>query len=251
MKTIRRIIVGTTALSVGLLPVAPAHATAVIAATEPTQILNNIQLLASYAKHVQAIINQATQIYNQLQAYANMVQNTKNLITTDLQNLVPTLASLKSVVSSAKGLSYAASSIASNFSATHQGFSQYAAKSVGPASFTGLYDNWSKLHNEASTTALQHLNLQEQDFASEDSTIQTISAKINTTQGAVEAITTGSELALQQINQLQLLRKLMMDQEQQQTRYAAIEQEQKDLAASQSDKITTGTPGAIGGERSF
>ena len=46
------------------------NAGAVIGATEPTQILNNIQLVAQYGKQVQMVLQQAQMVQNQLKAYS-------------------------------------------------------------------------------------------------------------------------------------------------------------------------------------
>lgn len=238
-------------LAIYMMPATPVKATAVIAATEPTQILNNIQLGASYIEQVTGTIQKATMILNQINAYKNMLQNTKQLLAAKFAPLTTALANLKSVVSEAKGLAYTAANIDTLFSATHKGYSDYATTEIGAGGYATAYQNWQKLHTESSVAALKELKLQEENFADEATTIDTIQSHLSTPEGTVQAIQTGSEIGLQQINQLQMLRKLMMSQQQTQVRYAAIEQERKELQAAQSALLGKGTTASVGDEKTF
>jgi len=228
-----------------------ARATAVIGATEPTQILNNIQLGASYVEQFQQTMQQIQMVRQQLDQYRNMLQNTRNLTSFDLDDILPQLVQLRDIVASARGLSYAIANIEDRYDATHKGYSEWLSEVLTGGDLNTQLQRWNSLHRETTTQALQSLQLQEDNFADETSTLNALKAKLTTVEGAVQAINVGSELSVQTVQQLQLLRQLMMTQTQMHARYAAIEQDRTDLKAAQTRRLTNAPAAALGNETTF
>jgi len=227
------------------------QASAIVGATEITQILNNIELVMSYAKQAQEVLNTANMIQNQLQAYQNMIQNTQNLGSLNLSNAANTLLQLRNLVNSANGISYMMSNINSQYAAVHKGYSQYSVNGLTPAGLDQQWQKWETLHKEATVKSLEALKLHEADFATEASTLSTIRSQMQTPTGATQAIQIGNELAMENVSQMQKLRELVMSQTQMMGRYAAIAEEKEEYKAGQDKAKTTGTAVPVGDEASF
>jgi len=176
------------------------NAGAVIGATEPTQILNNIQLVAQYAKQVQMVLQQAQMVQNQLRAYALELQNTQVLSGLDWQNATASLNGLAINFQQGSGVAYAAAQQDAAFTQFHQTFAQYAAKTAG----------------------------------GEQARIAALKAAGQTPQGQVQAIMAGNALVAEELDQLRTLNRLIAQQMDTEARYHRIEEEKKtqDLAAT-------------------
>jgi P-type conjugative transfer protein TrbJ len=229
----------------------PARATAIIGATEPTQILNNIQLVSSYIEQVQQTSQQIQMVSNQLKQYNNMLQNTKSLSSFDLRDLTAMLTTLRTLHATASGLSYAVANIEARYSATHKGYTDFVASFMGKSDLTTQYAKWQGLHKETTVTALNSLKLQEDSFVDENTTLNAIKSQLTSVDGAVKAINVGSELAVMNVQQLQMLRQLMMNSTTMQARYSAIEEERRQQKQGQTQKVTNGTQAPVGNEKVF
>ncbi|OYV46352.1 MAG: hypothetical protein B7X12_05405 [Halothiobacillus sp. 20-53-49] len=167
-----------------------ASASGVVAgATEPTQIMNNIELVASNVKEAEQISNQLTQIANQIQAYQNMVTNTLNIPNQIWQNADGLLQQLVGVVNQGQALAFSATNINSLF--------------------------------------LNAANLQSNEFTSEQGALNAIEAQSQSAQGRMQAIQAGNQIAMAQVQQMRKMRALQMAQMQAQAAYMDAQTQQK------------------------
>ena len=199
----------------GPLAVAPAHASGAVAgATEITQIANNIELVQSYLQQVQSYATQ-------LQQYQNMIQNTLNIPAQVWGSIEGELMGVASVVQQGQALAYSATNIATQFENTFKGFT-----------FTGTdfkkeYRDLSRKTLDTLKGSLMAANMQSNQFATEEMTLKQLRTMSQSATGQMQAIQVGSQIAEQQVQQLQKLRQLMMAQLNQQNTYLAG-QEQKE-----------------------
>lgn len=215
----------TMAAAVAALVVSTAHAGAVVGATEPTQILNNLELINS-------TVQQAQMISNQLQNLQRLANSNWGDAQTDLMNL-------SRVVQTGQGLSYAMSNIDTAFT---QKFPGYAAYSAG-TNYLQQYRDWSSNTMGALRGALSAAGLQSSQFANERAAMQSIQAMSSGSVGSVQAIQAGTMIASQQVDQLQKLRQLMMTQINSQSQYLAQQEQEKQTRRSAADAtITVYTP---------
>jgi len=107
-----------------------ASAGAIIGATEPTQILNNIQLLMSY-------VEQAQQTITQFNQYQTMLKNLQQMTPSSAldaqaqklwqdQNMMRTFMDLRKVVIAGQQTSYALSNLDAQFKRAHPGYGRNA-----------------------------------------------------------------------------------------------------------------------------
>jgi P-type conjugative transfer protein TrbJ len=223
MKSKLRIITMAVAMAFpSALLISPlAHASgAVVGATEPTQIANNIELVASVAKQAQQVSNQLIQIQNQIQAYKNMVTNTLNIPNQIWQNADGLLQQLVGVVNQGQALAFSATNIDSLFKQKYPGYTP-------PQDFGAAYENITNSTLDSVRGALHAANIQSDDFSNEQSALNAIEAQSKSAEGRMQAIQAGNSIAMAQVQQMRKMRALQMAQMQAQSAYISG-QAQKD-----------------------
>nr|WP_013207355.1 P-type conjugative transfer protein TrbJ [Ralstonia solanacearum]CBJ34342.1 Putative conjugative transfer protein TrbJ [Ralstonia solanacearum PSI07] len=206
----------------------PAHAGGVIAgATEPTQILNMVQLIAAYSE-------QARQTVTQLNQYAAMLQNLRQMTPSNLldtaaqqlfqdQNMAQVFRDLRTVYNNGQQAAYSLGQVNQQFANNHPGYG--AAVNFGTA-----YRNWSDTTLGAAKNAIKLVTAHGEAFATEEGMMSELAMKSQTAQGQLEATQAGSAIGLQMVGQMQKLRQLQMAQIQSQNEFAAADQSRRDAS---------------------
>ncbi len=236
MKFTRRLIacVVSAAISASSLP---AHAGAVIGATEPTQILNMIQLMMSY-------VEQAQQTVTQIQQYQSMLRNLQNMTPSALlnsaamklwqdANMTQTFTGLRNIVVSGQKLDYSLSHLDASFKQQHPGYSGYGKG----FNFGQAYSNWSDETNGAVRNSLALAAAHEDDFATEESMMNELNAKSQSASGQLESLQAGQQISMAMVGQLQKLRELQVAQMRTQDAFVAAEQGKTDAPKASLDRI--------------
>lgn len=209
------------------------HAGAVIGATEPTQILNNVQLIMSYAE-------QAQQTVTQVQQYATMLQNLRQMTPSALldtaaqqlfkdQNMLQTFRDLRTIYNAGQQAAYSLSAINQQFSNNHAGYGKYL-------NIASAYRNWSDTTLGAAKNAIKLVTAHSESFATEEGMINELSLKSQTAQGQLEATQAASAIGIQMVGQMQKLRQLQMAQIQSQNEFASAAQSEKDAQNAGLDR---------------
>lgn len=198
-----------------------ASASGVVAgATEPTQIMNNIELVASNLKEAEQVSNQLTQIANQIQAYKNMVTNTLNIPNQIWQNADGLLQQLVGVVNQGQALAFSATNINSMFQQKYPGYTP-------PQDFGAAYQSINETTLDSVRGALNAANIQSRDFTTEQGALNAIEAQSQSAQGRMQAIQAGNQIAMAQVQQMRKMRALQMAQMQAQSAYISGLTQQK------------------------
>ncbi len=225
----RQLVAALVSLSV-VLGAPPARAGAVIGATEPTQILNMIQLMMAY-------VEQAQQTVTQIQQYRSMVQNLVHMTPSQMldsaavklwqdQNMTQTFVGLRNIVVAGQKLDYSLSHLDASFNQQHPGYLGYSKG----FNFGQAYSNWSAETNGAVKNAIAMTSAQQDDFATEEGMINELQAKSQSAGGQLEALQAGHQISLSMVGQLQKLRQLQMAQMSAQNAFLAGQQSQADAA---------------------
>jgi type IV secretion system protein TrbJ len=185
-----------------------------IGATEITQLLNNIEL-------VHQTLKQAEQLAAQLQMLNNMVQNLKNIPNQIWSTIAQDLQAVLRVVQQGQALAFSASNISEEFKRKFPGF-------VQPTNYIASYKSWSDTTRDSIRGSLAAANLQSQQFATEESALSQLRSMSQSAEGRMQALQVGTQVAVEQVAQLQKLRALVMAQMQAQDTYMAAQQQQKD-----------------------
>ncbi|WP_301233382.1 P-type conjugative transfer protein TrbJ [Pandoraea cepalis] len=202
-----------------------AHASGAVAgATEPTQLLNNLELL-------QANIQQAQQVANQLRNLTTLPQMVWGQAQADLQQLT-------GIVNVGQTISYAATNVDQVFRQQYPGYGKIT-------NFPQSYAQWGTNTLDNLRSALNVAGLQSSQFASERAALQSIQSMANNPTGQLQAVQAGVSIASMQVDQLQKLRQLMMTQMQAQNTYLATKtQTEQAQAAAQRDHFEVYQPTA-------
>ncbi len=197
----QRFIAGLTAAGVFCISLGipqRADATAFIAATEPTQILNNIALLEGY-------IQQGQQYLTQINQYERQIKD-GTIIGTQLFGPVATdLIGLQHVVQGGSALAYNMANLDQQFTAKFAGFGYHPSQN-----FTINYKNWQKTSLDTTQHALGAANLQSSQLGSEQALLNQLTSMSQSSDGQLKAVQVGNQVAAEQIDQLMKLRQLMM-----------------------------------------
>jgi type IV secretion system protein TrbJ len=206
--------------------------------TEITQLANNIELALSYIQQAQAYATQLQQWNNQIQQYQNMLVNTLNIPNQVWGQIQSDLNGLRSVVTAGQALAYTATNFGATFEAKYKGY-QYKPG----FNYKTEYRKWSQTTMDTLKNTLEAAGLQSNQFANEEGVLSQLRTMSGSAQGQMQAIQVGSQIAEQQVQQLQKLRQLMMLQIQSQNTYLATQQDKEDtIKAAKEEAYTYQSP---------
>lgn len=195
-------------------------------ATEITQILNNVELLAQTGQMFQQVQQTILQVQMAQQQLRNLIA-APQFIWGQAQ---AELQQLTNLVAQGQALGYQLGNIDQAFSTKYAGYTNSS-----PINFQQASRDWTTTSLDSIKSALQTAGVQSQQFANEEQALQTIQNIASGSQGGLQAAQAGVMVASQQVNQLQKLRQLFMAQMQAQNAYMAG-QEQREAAKRMSNE---------------
>lgn len=189
-----------------LLPTSAFAVSEFAGATFPQQIVQEGTAIEQLGKQAQEVTTQISMYANDIERYQNMVTNTLDMpasMFAQIWNpLVGSIQKLTSIYSQAQALGYAGQNIGAELAQEYQG----AGNSI--QNLSSVYANWNQTTNTDMEDALESQHLAAQNFATQDSSMQTIQNEAQTAQGreqvaaaavAAANVTTKSIQQLEQI----------------------------------------------------
>jgi type IV secretion system protein TrbJ len=190
-------------------------------ATEITQLLNHVQLMQQYIQQVQMV-------QNNFLRYANMLQNTRVLPNQMVGPVLQDLNQLARIVVGGQALAYSMSNLNARFASTYPGYSQ----AYNPNAYYQNYANWSQTSLDTTFSSLRAMGLQGQELQNTQSFLTAMRQRMMTPQGRLDAVQIGTEVSEQQVEQLLLLRQLMILDLQSKQAYQAAQVQNEQAAAA-------------------
>jgi type IV secretion system protein TrbJ len=190
-------------------------------ATEITQLLNHVQLMQQYIQQVQMV-------QNNFLRYANMLQNTRVLPNQMVGPVLQDLNQLARVVVGGQALAYSMSNLNARFASTYPGYSQ----AYNPNAYYQNYANWSQTSLDTTFSSLRAMGLQGQQLQNTQSFLTAMRQRMMTPQGRLDAVQIGTEVSEQEVEQLLLLRQLMILDLQSKQAYQATQIQNEQAAAA-------------------
>lgn len=199
-----------------------ASAGAVIGATEPTQILNLVELTASYAE-------QAQQTVTQINQYETMLRNLTNSTPSSLlgqaagslwtdQNMTQTFKNLQTIVLAGQRMDYTLQNQDQMFKTLHPGY--------GSAfDFKNGYKNLSDNTLGSVQNALAAAGAQSQKFSTEQAMMQELQTRSQSADGQMKVLQAGNDIGIAMVGQMQQMRQLSIAQMTEQSHYMAAQQD--------------------------
>jgi len=190
-------------------------------ATEFTQLLNHVELIQQYIQQVQMVQNDFVR-------YANMVQNTRLLPNQLVGPVLQDLTQLARIVVGGQALAYSMSNLNSQFAHTYPGYGQ----AYNSTAYYQNYANWSQTSLDTTYSSLRGMGLQGQQLQNTQNFLIAMRQRMMTPQGRLDAVQIGTEVSEQQVEQLLLLRQLMILDLQSKQAYQAAQVQNEQAAAA-------------------
>jgi P-type conjugative transfer protein TrbJ len=187
--------------------------------TEVTQILNNFELLTQSAQMYQ-------EVQNTIQQVTMMQQQLKNLIAAPQMvwgQVQADLQAVRQLVAKGQALGYALGNIDQVFAQKFPGYNGVAKR----GNYQQAAKEWVATSLDSVNSALSQAGMQADQFATEQSAIDSIQNIAAGSPGSLQIAQAGVMVAGQQVQQLQKLRQLFMAQMQAQNAFLASEQQGK------------------------
>lgn len=203
-----------------------ANAGGVIGATEPTQILNNTQLVASYAEQVQQTVTQMKQYEAMLKNLMSitpsaLLGNAAEMLWND-NNMTTAFKNLQTIVMAGQKISYTLQNSDKLFQDLHPGYGSVF-------DFQHAYKNWSDNTLNSLQNALSIMSAHAQNFTNEQGLVRELQTRSQTAQGQMQVLQAGNDIGTALVGQMQKLRQLQMAQLQAQANFMAAQQDRQDV----------------------
>lgn len=229
-----------------LLVFAPVNtfSSSIIGATEPTQIANNMELVAQYAKQLEQYEVQLKTLSENIQRTKYMAQNLVQLPAATWQRFQQDAIQLKNIVQQGQGISFAAANLDTQFANTYKGYSSYeasAAQSLDSRNrtFADQYRNLNASTRDTVNGALRSLNTQMNSMSSDDAVLATLQQQSRSTDGQLKAIQAANEIALNQTDTLHKLRWTLMTQASTQAAWYAAQNDKETAQRAWAERRNT------------
>lgn len=256
----KKLIISIT--TAALLAVNVSASGVIAGATEFTQIAqwtsDTVAWGADYAKQASQLTTQMNQLQQDIMSVQMQTQNLQNLSNFNWQGFAVNLNNLKVAMNQANALSYNMSNFDQQFSQKYKGYADYYSTANNTSLNPGQKaDSFSQQYRDLNTTnrntikgTLDSLGLQENDFANEDSIINTLKNNSAGATGNKAVIQAANDIALFQVDQMRKLRSTVMSQINLQSQYMASENEKQDIQeAILQQRRTGGIDPTIGDEQ--
>lgn len=208
-------------------------------ATEPTQIMNNIQLVAQYMKQVE---QHTTQVRNMMmnvgQLQDMMVQATQFDLFGPLKPFYDIAGSLRSIgmaVQSAKGIAYSMDNLDGRFRTQFKGY-------VANPNVSYQYRAWSDNVNSTFESTMKGMELTRQEIENETTFAQKLQAMAATSKGRNQLEQTVLAFADASVGQMQKLRSLMLLDMQSKQAYQAYQVNNDMMIKANDEEFTKARP---------
>jgi type IV secretion system protein TrbJ len=183
-------------------------------ATEWTQILNNVELVAAYIRQGQQYAQQILQYVQQLRDSVEMFRNGRAFLSHIFGPIMQELQQLANVVQQGRGLAYSMSNLDQQFRNTFRGY--------GTTTNAGVdYRNWSQTTLDTIQGTLRAAGLQGQQLQSEQGMMSGLRSMATNADGRMQAANVANMIAVESVSQMQKLRQLMLSDLQSKEAYQA------------------------------
>jgi P-type conjugative transfer protein TrbJ len=177
--------------------------------TEVTQILNNVQLMSSYAQLVSSYARQGLQYEAELK---HLIANPSSITPTEVTQLI---SGIGTAMSAGQSMGWTSSQIDTNYAAKYQ--------STVASSYATAFKTWHQTNLDTFAGVLKSVGLQRDQFSSNTSALTALYNQSQATNGTLDSLQTLSQINVRNVQQLQSLQELMANQTTAETTYMATQ----------------------------
>lgn len=208
------------------------------------------QQMFEYAEAVNTALNTAEQLSTQVQQYNNMVKQGTSLPSSMFGSITQDLKRVASIYNRTQVLGRNIADLDSQFNMQFPGYQTYLRRFVQSSSaatdaMPNQYETWSAKSFDNARTALHAAGINTGTFGDEDTKLEQLVNRSQSSVGRMQAIQAGNEIAASNVQQLQKLRDLVATQINLQGNYVAQETERQSVsdAATQQFRSRPNTRG--------
>lgn len=184
---------------------------------DPVDYINYLQDLKTAYNTTAALYNQAKQIQNQVQQIQYAAKNAGTLSNYQYDQLGNLMQQMDQVTQQGQAISYSAANIDQQFK---QAFPDYANQN-GTQDYQQTYKNWNETTLDSINNTLQAGHMSASHFQNESALIDQLRNQGKSATGRMQVMQVSTELASENVNQLQELKRITLSQENAQSAYMA------------------------------
>ena len=206
----------------------PAQAAVPVFATEITQLLNHIELIDSYLKQVQMVMNGLNQ-------YADMLKHGLTIKSQLFGAVQQDLVDLSQIVKGGFSLAYSLQNLDQTFKLRFVGYAP-------STNYSQQYQTWSQTTLDTINGTLRSIGLQGNQLNSEQAVLNGLRQQSQTALGRMQAIEVGNQIGEQEVEQLMKLRAMMLADMQSKAAYQATQIQTQSTTQANSDAFFQNDP---------
>lgn len=176
---------------------------------------NEAQNMTTAANSAKTLLNQAQQIQNQLEVIQYAVKNSGKLSSLQWGNITQLVGKIDTISQEGLALSYASNHIEEQFK---KQFPDYGGDS-SLHDFSSSYRTWITSALDTFRASLHATELITSDYMTEHNVIELLKGHVTSASGRMQVLQASTEIAAENINQLQELKRIVATQANAQTAY--------------------------------
>lgn len=192
----------------------------VFAWTDPIEFENYLANNTTAIHSATSLVNQATQIHNQIQMLANAIKNTGKLSQYQWNDITQLIVRLDAITQQGQALSYATSNVDKQF---QQKYPDYTNSFPHPNHYPQTIKNWNATTLDTLRGSLNAVATSANSFQADQELFRQFEQQGKNTQGRLQALQLLSEISVQQVNQMQALKRLVSAQTNAQNAFMAYQ----------------------------
>lgn len=210
---------------------------------DPFSYVNYIQDLKTAYNTSSSLYNQARQIQNQVQQIQYEAKNAGKLTHFQYNKLGNLVQQMDQITQQGKAVSYSASNIDQQFK---QAFPDYADQQ-NTQNYQQTYKNWNETTLDSIRNTLQAGHMSAEHFQNESQLIDQLRNQGKSATGRMQVMQVSTELASENVNQLQELKRITLSQENAQSAYMAYRVSKDSYHEKSLSQLAANTPDTFPG----
>ncbi|RYZ90874.1 MAG: hypothetical protein EOP04_02485 [Proteobacteria bacterium] len=203
---------------------------------EATQVLDFMENLRQGEQLEAQVRNIRQQLERQTDMVKDMQTNTQRLSDSDWETVRASFLALAKNYREGQQLAYKSANNSSSYDEKMKMQQAYERNESTSTATSANINAWSKYNTSSTQSALSAIDMQAADLNNEHSTIKQLDRLGKTSRGRLQVMQVGNSIAIQQTQQMQKMRVLMMTANQMQVQKQESEQIEKDSSRIERSK---------------
>lgn len=184
---------------------------------DPFSYLNYLQDMKTAVNSATSLANQAQQIRNEVQSIQYQAKNSGHLNNYQYNRLTQLMQRMDQITNQGKSISYSAANIDQQFRTRYPNYANHQ----NARDYQGAYQNWNTTTLNTINNSMQANGAVANHFQNESQLMNQLRTQGKTATGRMQAMQVSTEIASENVNQLQELKRITLSQANAQNSYMA------------------------------